>query len=84
MKIEANKIDAVTESMLPYRPDSFPKVCGCGRTYDRAAWEKMRHAGVMVGASEGRRYFDDLEMRHCACDSTISVRLATVQEVECS
>jgi hypothetical protein len=40
--------------------------CGCGKTYNDAAWLKLRHDGDQ---EDGERV---LELRRCTCGSTIS------------
>jgi len=44
------------------------KRCGCGRTHTRAEWLTLPFVGLSYG----------LELRNCACGSTIAVR-ATVE-----
>lgn len=58
-----------------YHPEAFPKTCSCGRVYDRAAWVSLVSPGVMLGVMDGKRFYDDLEMRHCSCKSTMSVKI---------
>jgi hypothetical protein len=61
------------ERLAPVRPTkqaprddaTFPKRCRCGRQFDRAAWERLTYVGV----DEAFR----LELRNCACGSTLAV-----------
>lgn len=45
------------------------KVCGCGISYSRAAWERLPCIGWMRGRNLA------IELRQCACASTIAVRV---------
>lgn len=46
---------------------SWPKVCACGRSYERLEWLRLPALGVM-------RIFHDvsLDLRNCACGSTLA------------
>lgn len=55
----------------------FPKVCGCGIRHDAESWLTLRLAGVME--LDGGR---DLELRNCACRSTIAMPLGVVIAAE--
>lgn len=50
----------------------FKKCTCCGRAYDRAAWARLRFIGLQADDVEV------LEMRDCACLSTLAVVLAPV------
>jgi hypothetical protein len=45
----------------------WPKVCSCGRSYDRKTWEALVYLGIM-----GQEMNMDLELRNCTCGNTIS------------
>jgi hypothetical protein len=49
--------------------DREAKRCGCGRVHGTLAWADLRFVGVMEHA--GRL----LELRNCACGSTLGVEL---------
>ena len=61
--------------MRQHQLSNFPITCSCGRAYSRAAWTTLANDGVQSGYHEGkhRHIFEDLEMRRCACGSTLSV-----------
>jgi hypothetical protein len=61
----------------------FPITCACGKTYSRDAWTTLIHDGVQSGYHEGKnlQFFEDLEMRRCACGSTMSVPLRLVNQL---
>jgi hypothetical protein len=64
----------MTTTDVDYKPGTFPKICSCGRTYQEQEWKKLVYCAVQLGTHEnGERFADDLEMRHCACRSTICV-----------
>lgn len=46
------------------------KSCLCGAAYDAEAWGRLEVAGVQPDGEGG-----DLELRHCACGSTIAIPL---------
>ena len=48
----------------------WPKECGCGRAWSRSAWASLLRVGVFDLGS------DRLELRQCACLSTIAVPLS--------
>jgi hypothetical protein len=58
----------VTAAVRPERSFAVYKACRCGRSYTREEWAALKLVGP----------YDDgflvLEMRNCACGSTISVR----------
>jgi hypothetical protein len=58
-----------------YLPGQFPKECACGAVYSLSEWLKLQHCGVWHGTLDGKRKFDDLEMRNCWCKSTIMVKI---------
>jgi hypothetical protein len=45
------------------------KVCGCGRPYTRAGWDRLPFVGVQDDGVER------IELRNCVCGSTIAVAL---------
>ena len=49
------------------------KACGCGLSYDVAAWSALPLVGVQ------RDEVEALEMRNCACGSTLAVSLCIVE-----
>lgn len=51
--------------------DSWPKSCGCGRTYGEIEWGTLLYAGV-VADEDG-----SFELRKCTCGVTLS------QSIEC-
>ena len=54
----------------------WPKRCGCGREHDRAAWAELPFVGVFEDSvvTEDHPEAETLEMRNCACGSTITVK----------
>src|SRR5262245_3998752 len=51
------------------RKDDFPFRCGCGRPYTRRAWAKLPYVGrARLGGYH-------LELRNCACGTSMSVRV---------
>lgn len=46
--------------------------CGCGLVYDRPAWERLVLVGGM-DANDEEHPTEILELRNCACGSTIAV-----------
>ena len=65
----------------PENPDGqtfqgkFPVFCPCGMAYDYTAWLTLKYDGIQSGYDElkGRQVFDDLEMRRCACGSSMAI-----------
>lgn len=51
------------------------KTCSCGRKYTRAQWRKLRYVGRIHVPADEEGPADDLELRDCVCQSTISVRV---------
>jgi hypothetical protein len=50
--------------------NAWPKRCACGATYDRESWERL----VLVAhASAPGTDWAGLEMRNCACGSTLAI-----------
>jgi hypothetical protein len=47
------------------------KKCGCGRTYDKKAWDRLLFVGIQNDWANDQEY---LELRNCFCGSTISLR----------
>lgn len=66
----------VASSVLP-RPTprpiigSFPRVCGCGRSFSAAEWAQLPDAAIWDLRPEG----DLLEQRSCVCLSSLCVVL---------
>jgi hypothetical protein len=60
-------VSASTTQTLPY------KRCGCGRVYSHKQWSELPMRGYQLASSE------ILEMRNCACKSTITVTLSPEQ-----
>ena len=54
---------------------NFPITCSCGKSYSRDAWTTLINDGVQSGyhAGKGLQFFEDLELRRCACGSTMAV-----------
>jgi len=50
---------------------AFPKVCPCGARYSPRAWGELALVGRMDDGDGG-----DLELRNCACGSTLAVGVA--------
>lgn len=50
----------------------FPKRCACGRVWWREAWMMLEYVGIM---DDG---VDRIELRQCACGSTISMLVSVV------
>lgn len=66
----SSRADAkVRRSMTPSEVEQWPKKCGCGIVYDRAAWVKLLHVGDMVDEVEA------IQLRNCTCGSTIAIIL---------
>lgn len=61
-------------------PAQFPKACGCGLTHSAEQWAELPLA------PRGGVYFVDgrpeLELRHCACGSTLAVDVVPVVTVD--
>ena len=59
---------------------NFPITCSCGRAYSRDNWMTLANDGIQSGYHEGkhRHIFEDLEMRRCACGSTLSVPVSLI------
>lgn len=55
-------MSAATVTEVP----TWPKKCGCGRSFDEHEWKILTFIGRMVDEVEG------LELRNCACGSTIA------------
>jgi hypothetical protein len=53
---------------------TFPKLCGCGRSWSAGEWQRLRWVGVM---DDG---VDSAELRHCICGSTISMLTSVVEK----
>lgn len=49
-------------------PEPF-KACGCGRHFTRAEWDAIPSLGLMLSDRDGF----ELNLKNCACGSTISV-----------
>lgn len=58
----------VYEAEVP-APGELPKRCSCGRVHDAEAWARLPYRGVHDDGTER------IELRHCACLSTIGVVL---------
>ncbi len=58
-----------------YRTGCFPKKCACGLTYTEEDWRRLPGAGIWLGTDNttGKRFGPDMEMRNCACHSSILV-----------
>jgi hypothetical protein len=55
--------------------NAWPRVCGCGRSYSAEQWRELVGAGRMdLGDGEA------IDLRHCACKSTISVLVSDLEE----
>lgn len=55
--------------------DQFPIVCSCGKSYDKAAWQKLPKVGdqkVPAGDDPVKEPAYVLELRNCSCKSTIA------------
>ncbi len=48
------------------------KSCGCGRSYDPEEWKGLAKCGVVKDP------LGDLEMRNCACGSTLAIEMCAV------
>lgn len=53
------------------------RACSCGRSYTRDSWSCLPPAGIL-DYGDGR----PLELRNCACRSTISVEVSELRRVE--
>jgi hypothetical protein len=51
---------------------TWPKRCGCGAVWVATAWHRLENVGIW---DDG---VDAIELRHCVCGSTISMRVAVV------
>ncbi len=58
-----------------YQPNQFPVKCACGKSYTKKEWYRLNHKGIQVNVVDGKRYYDDMELRDCICESTLSVTL---------
>lgn len=53
------------------KPQEWPKVCSCGKSYDPESWEKLQYLGIQ---HTGDNMFPDLELRHCgACGTSLAI-----------
>lgn len=67
--------------LFAYKPGAFPKTCACGRTYDEAAWIRLEHHGIQSGIdTEGRRYYDTLDLRGCKCGTSLAIAISDSYE----
>jgi hypothetical protein len=56
--------------------NAWPKKCGCGRSYSAEEWLELPAGGRMaLGDDEG-----EIDLRHCVCESTISVLVSDLEE----
>lgn len=49
------------------------KVCSCGREYAAEQWNEIPSAGIQSGMMDDVRVTCDLELRGCACGSTMAL-----------
>lgn len=49
--------------------NTWPKSCRCGREYTPEAWAKLPFVGVQQFEGDDVR----IELRNCACDSTLGI-----------
>lgn len=57
--------------------ETWPKVCGCGESFEEDDWERLKYVGVQKSGLDG---FPDLELRNCGrCSSTLA--LAVPQDI---
>jgi hypothetical protein len=54
--------------MMEERPH-WPKICRCGVHWSRDLWAEQPFIGYADGGEDG-----ELELRNCACGSTLAVR----------
>jgi hypothetical protein len=52
---------------------SYYAKCGCGRTYTRRQWKALENLGVMHLPADEYGPESNVEMRNCACGSTLAV-----------
>lgn len=58
-------------------PNPFPKHChNCGADHDHESWAELPCLGIQDGAGG-----PDLEVRNCACGSTLMVSVQALAEV---
>lgn len=69
--IEAEALDEQPASARPTVPAPADKTCGCGATHDVFEWLQLRRVGVQECS------YAPLELRDCACLSTIAVALCS-------
>ncbi len=55
------------------------KRCGCGRVHTLIEWYSLPFVAVWA-FDEGD---PDLELRNCACDSTLAIELPVIRFAEC-
>lgn len=56
------------------------KRCGCGRLYGEAEWRKLPRAGTMTTPADETGPEETLELRNCACGSTLAIVIAPERE----
>jgi len=66
---------------MKYAGNQFPAVCACGRVHTADDWQQLPLVGIMPGVCEGRRFYWDCEMRNCACESTLAVKLKGTEPI---
>jgi hypothetical protein len=58
--------------------ENFPKLCGCGRKYSLQDWVALPHPRSAVWPIDEH---EALEMRDCACKSTLAIQLINPETV---
>lgn len=51
--------------------DRVVKSCGCGRSFSSRGWTRLEYVGLQ------RDPYGDIELRNCACGSTIGIVVAS-------
>lgn len=54
------------------------KRCGCGRVFDRAAWDALPFVGRQVIEADEVEPELVIELRNCGCNSTLAIELVTI------
>ena len=53
----------------------YVKVCGCGKTFTKEQWKTLRLVGIQHQPADKHGPEEKLELRDCACKSTIAIKL---------
>lgn len=57
--------------------NTIEKRCGCGRVFDRDAWDGLPYVGRQVVEADETEPELVIELRNCECNSTLAIELVT-------